>query len=448
MRYERLVIEAADNSFILDLHPRLTVIAGVGRLERDALVGELVGALASNRSGVHLEAIEDSGRRLAVFRPTGAAARVVDVDRAKDVTAEFRAPDGRVNLLDRAGLDATSARRKLRFGAADLQAATHGAQLVGELAAADQTALWAAAEAVLHAESELQTVADAVGSAPEDAEAIERIERHHQDFEAAQARHERVRRVTLAIGGLATAGAGLTAVLGIEVAAAALLLTATLTMLVSVHTRTRAEKARKAEADALAAAGAQSYLGFHLQRVNGMLSSDQARKRLIAVGEAHRGAHAAWTEIAGEVPVEWAIDHYEEVTAAARVRIDITAHATMAASDHVVEDDTTTDLARVLISRLAELRRLGDGTEALPLVLDDPFADLDRTAKPALLELLSHTSGSPQLIYLTDDEDVASWARLEALTGALAIIEPDAESPEVDRARRRRSQPAANAGGR
>jgi len=29
-----------------------------------------------------------------------------------------------------------------------------------------------------------------------------------------------------------------------------------------------------------------------------------------------------------------------------------------------------------------------------------------------------------ELIFLTADEDVASWARLEALTGALSIIEP------------------------
>jgi hypothetical protein len=438
VRYERLVIEAGDNSFCLDLHPRLTVIAGVGRVERDALVGELVGALSSNRSGVHLEAVEDGGRRLAVFRPTGAAARVVDVDRACDVTNEFRAADGRVNLLDRAGLDATSARRKLRFGAPDLQAATHGAQLVGQLAAADQPELWAAAEAVLNAETALQTEAEAVGSAPEDAEIIERIEEHHRRFEDAQARHERLRRITLAVGGLSTIAAGAAAMSGIEAAAAALLLFATVTMLVSVHTRTRAERARGAEADALAAAGAQSYLGFHLQRVNGMLSSDQARKRLIAVGETHRRATADWKALAGDVPVEWAIDHYEEINAAARVRLDISSHASMAVAEHVNDDDTTTDhLARVLIGRLAELRRLGGGTEGLPLILDDPFAELDRSAKPALLELLSHTSGSPQLIYLTDDEDVASWARLEALTGALAIIEPDAESPEVDRARRR-----------
>jgi len=437
VRYERLVIEAGDNSFCLDLHERLTVIAGVGRLERDALVGELVGALSSRRSGVHLEAVEDAGRRLAVFRPTGAAARVVDVDRARDVTAEFRTAEGRVSLLDRAGLDDPTARRKLRFGAADLQAATHGAQLVSQLAQAEQSGLWSTAETVLNAESTLQAEAEAVGSAPEDAEAIEQIEEHHRRFEAAQSRHERLRKTTLAVGGLATIAAGAAIVAGIPAAAAGLLMLATLTMLFSVRTRTKAERARKAEADALAATGAQSYLGFHLQRVNGMLSSDQARKRLIAAAETHRRAHADWQAIAGEVPVEWAIDHYEEITAAARVRIDITAHASMAVAEHVVEDDNTTDLARVLIARLAELRGLGGGSESLPLILDDPFAELDRSAKPALLELLSHASGSPQLIYLTDDEDVASWARLEALTGALSIIEPDAESPEVDRARRR-----------
>ena len=35
----------------------------------------------------------------------------------------------------------------------------------------------------------------------------------------------------------------------------------------------------------LAAAGARSYLGFHLQRVNGLLDREQARQRLIQAGE-------------------------------------------------------------------------------------------------------------------------------------------------------------------
>jgi hypothetical protein len=102
--------------------------------------------------------------------------------------------------------------------------------------------------------------------------------------------------------------------------------------------------------------------------------------------------------------------------------------------------EDTTDLARVLVARLAELRRIGGAGESLPLILDDPLVDLDRTAKPALLELISHASGSPQLVYLTDDEDVASWARLEALTGALSIIEPAVEPAAADRERRKLSR--------
>ena len=38
MQFERLVIEAGTNSFTLPLHPRLTVIAGLGQVERDSLM--------------------------------------------------------------------------------------------------------------------------------------------------------------------------------------------------------------------------------------------------------------------------------------------------------------------------------------------------------------------------------------------------------------------------
>ena len=57
--------------------------------------------------------------------------------------------------------------------------------------------------------------------------------------------------------------------------------------------------------------------------------------------------------------------------------------------------------------------------------------------KPALLELLRRTAGTPQVILLTDDEDVASWARLEALTGELTVLEPS--PPELPGRRPRRS---------
>jgi hypothetical protein len=441
VRFERLVIEAGSNTSTLDLHPRLTVIAGVGRAERDALVAELLGAIASNRTGVHVEAVEDTGRRLAVFRPAGSKARVVDVDRAQDVTAQFLDGQGRINLLAGAGLDAVALRRKLRFGAADLQAASQGASLIRALADADQPALWAAAEQLLATEQALQTESDDLGTAPEDAELVDRVEARHHTLEAAVARDERLRRVTLVATAVSAVGALVASVVFGQGPAMALAFLACVAMVVAVYCRNRADAARKAEDEALAEAGANSYLGFHIQRVNGMLSSEQARKRLMVVADAHRKAEAAWKALAGDIPVSWAVDHHEEIVAAARVRIDISTHATMAPEQDgeprsAVEDDTT-DLARVLVGRLAELRRLGGGDESCPLLLDDPFADLGRGAKPALLELISHASGSPQLVYLTDDEDVASWARLEALTGALSIIEPAVEPAAADRERRR-----------
>lgn len=440
------MIEAGSNTFTLDLHPRLTVIAGVGRSERDALVAELLGALASTRTGVHVEAIEDTGRRLAVFRPEVGRARVVDVDRAQDITSQFVDAAGRINLVAGSGLDPAAIRRKLRFGAADLQAASQGTALVRRLAAADQGALWAAAERLLTTEQVLQSEADELGSAPEDAELIERVEHRHHRLEAAVATHERLRRTCMIAAAVSAAAAlAAKAFLG-EGPAMLLIVWACASMLVAIYTRNRADAARKAEDETLAEAGAQSYLGFHLQRVNGMLSSEQARKRLMGAADAHRKAEAAWLALAGEIPVAWAIDHHEEIAAAARVRIDITSHATMAfdggATGDLDGDDDTTDLARVLVARLAELRRLGGGGESCPLVLDDPFAELDRAAKPALLELISHASGSPQLVYLTDDEDVASWARLEALTGALSIIEPAVEPASTDRERRRLTRSA------
>lgn len=438
MRYERLVIEAGANTFTLDLHPRLTVIAGLGRVERDALVAELLGALASARTGVHVEAVEDTGRRLAVFRPAGAKPRVVDVDRVQDVTSEFVDEAGVINLVKTSGLDTAAIRRKLRFGAADLQAASQGTNLVRELAAADQGALWAAAERLLTTEQDLQVEADELGSAPEDAELIQRVEERHRRLEDAVARDERVRRNCLTGAGGAVATALLAKLVGLDSVAMLLVVFGCISMALAIYTRNRATAARKAEDETLAEAGAQSYLGFHLQRVNGMMSSEQARKRLMSAAAAQREAEAAWRELAGDIPVTWAIDHHEEIAAAARVRIDITSHSTMAVVPSDVDDDTT-DLARVLVGRLAELRRLGGGGESCPLILDDPFAELDRAAKPALLELISHASGSPQLVYLTDDEDVASWARLEALTGALSIIEPEVEpaGDERERARRR-----------
>jgi cell division septum initiation protein DivIVA len=426
MRVERLVIEAGDNTLTLDLHPRLTVVAGMGRVEREGLVGELIGALGGSRPGLHLELEERSGRHLAVFRPTSGRHRIVDVDRARDVTAEFADAEGSCNLLAHLGLDSRGARRTMRFGAADLATSSNRGKAVEVLAALDQRRVWAAAEALRAAEGDLTSEAEAIGSAPEDAAMIDEVEARHIAVEQAADQFETTRKRTFWIGG----ACGLATVPGVAAAGAEGLLFAVVaiaSVAASLLARARVGRAAKAEEEALSEAGATSYLGFQLQRVNGLLANDTSRKTLMDVAGARRQALAEWQQLAGDIPVEWALANREEIREAARLRREVDALGAISSSAPEVPSDLTGELAHVLVTRLAEVRAVGG--EGMPLLLDDPFQQLDPSVKPLLLELLGRSAGEPQIVFLTEDEDVASWARLEALTGEVALIEP---APEHD----------------
>ncbi len=95
-----------------------------------------------------------------------------------------------------------------------------------------------------------------------------------------------------------------------------------------------------------------------------------------------------------------------------------------------VEGGLAANLAHSLVTHLTEVRKLGPEGESLPLLLDDPFLNLDPSVKPALLELLSHSAGNPQVIFLTNDPDVCTWARLEALTGEIGVVEAAASAED------------------
>ena len=76
--------------------------------------------------------------------------------------------------------------------------------------------------------------------------------------------------------------------------------------------------------------------------------------------------------------------------------------------------------------RLADLRHVGPDGESCPLILDEPLAGVDLAVKQWMLELVARTAGSPQIVYLTADPDVAAWARIEALAGQIEVIGPEA----------------------
>jgi len=79
-------------------------------------------------------------------------------------------------------------------------------------------------------------------------------------------------------------------------------------------------------------------------------------------------------------------------------------------------------LADLTREELAEVA----GAEALPLVLDEPLAGLDATEIWEVLEVLARTEGR-QVIYLTEDAEVAAWARANAASGNLAVLSPEPE---------------------
>jgi len=421
VQFERLVIESGDNSIAFDLHPRLTVISGLSQMERDGLVNEFIGALGNSRSGIHLELVSDDGNRFAVFRPNGAAHRVIDVDRRVDVTSQFTGPTGEIDLLARAGLDVRTARRTMRFSARDLTETTERDKLIQQLARVDQDQLWVAAEALRGAQRRLEDEADAAGSSVEDAEVIEKIERHHEEFERTQYQSEQVRKFTFMIAGiLMLAVVPLVRLLGTWVVAPITAL-ALGSVAVSIHFWKRMDRARAKEDEALAEAGAQSYLGFHLQRVNSLLSSDVSRRRLIVAAEEHRDAAQRWSALAGDVDVDWALEHRAEVAAAARLRQSVRPAGPLDATD--TAEDTAT-IAHAVVNRLAALRRMGSTSESFPALLDEPFAHVDSGVLPALLEILVQSSEHQQIILLTESPTVASWARVEAMTAAIGVIEP------------------------
>jgi hypothetical protein len=433
--FERLAIDAEADTFTLDFHERLTVIAGVGQLEREGLVNELVGALGDSRSGVHLEMASDAGNRFAVFRPEGATHRVIAVETAEDVSSTFRTSSGNIDLLAKAGLDVTTAKRTMRVRAEDLHTTSQEDRYLEVLAEVDQGRLWELADKVLDRERRLNDEADATGTAPEDAEIVTRIEEAHREAEHAREHYEQVRSWTL-WGSFASIMVAMPVTIAVGIGAAAPFVLAALAAgWVSLAYYRRVGAAEQVENDILVEAGANSYLNFHLQRVNRLLSSDSGRKRLMSAAEEHRAALAQWRLIAGEIPVRWAVDHADEIRREARERATTNRVGRVASATPSVTAEVVQDISTALLARLGELRTIGPGGESFPIILDEPFSGVTGAAKPDLLGLIARASAHQQIILLTQDEDIASWARAEAVTGNLSIIEPAGAE------RRRRARP-------
>lgn len=422
MRFTRLVIEADRSTVSLSLHPELTVVSSGDERVRAGLTQELIGALGATRSGVHLELADDAGRHLAVFRPSQGAHRVIEVDRGEDISEEFRAADGRIDLLSRYGIEPRRARELLHLDGEKLRAETHHDELVHKLAELDQSELWSTAATVRVTDDELRALNDGIDRNGEDPELVARVERRHQSLEAASERLRTLRSRAFESSVVLLAAAVVLTLIR-PVLALGVVAVGVAGVLATFFLKSRVDAAQRLEDEALSEVGAATYLGFVVQRVDGMFSGSEQRRRLLAVAEDHRAAAVRWTRLAGDVSVDWAMAHHDEIEAAARLRRQLRSISSVSSTAPEVDDEAT-DTAQALIAHLTRLRTIGSGDESFPLILDDPFVGIPSPTKLALLEVLARTAGAPQVILLTDQEDVASWARLEALTGEVALVEP------------------------
>ena len=141
--------------------------------------------------------------------------------------------------------------------------------------------------------------------------------------------------------------------------------------------------------------------------------------------------------------MRWVLEHSYEIAQAAMLRQELIEQGALAVEDGVVDDSGLLFL-RSLRSWITTADGLGKRS-GLPIICNDPFQELDSPAKPVLLEELTRTSLRHQVIFLTNDPDVISWAAAEAVAGHISLLEqarkpeqaePAAQQPEESRVRR------------
>jgi hypothetical protein len=99
-------------------------------------------------------------------------------------------------------------------------------------------------------------------------------------------------------------------------------------------------------------------------------------------------------------------------------------------SNRPAETSYQSDVESRLLARVALLRRPNGNSpadETAPLVLDDPFQRLHGERKWAVLDLVERLGSQAQIVYLTDDPDVVTWARRRVVADAVTLLEPVTE---------------------
>ncbi|MFW2383340.1 MAG: hypothetical protein ACN4GZ_16420 [Acidimicrobiales bacterium] len=405
MRIDRLEVATATDTMEMRLHPRITLVTGLGELERQALTAEIATALGSGRPGLNAELLEDTGRILLVERPVDGPARILDALNGDDVSDSFRNESGSISITESLGVRQNNLRSCLRLGVTALKAEEHTDELVRRLGRLDQDRLWAAALTLAEVEVEVANQAGESESSPSYEMYVDAIEDCHLAVERANARIENTRSALMA----SSTALALLAFIGVLIlhplAAVPFLALSMACAAASYYNYRQLEQARAAEVQILNEAGLESYFNLQLIQVEALTARPEHRAGVIKLHEIHRYAKECWEELVGVVPLEWAVANRREIEAAARGRYR--------------EAAPITDPAEMVDRIQRHLDRAGSHLgESLPAILDDPFRILDDFDVAAVLSMITDHAHTGQVILLTDDKRVTGWA--EQLTEGFA----------------------------
>ncbi|NNF54619.1 MAG: hypothetical protein HKN03_09280 [Acidimicrobiales bacterium] len=401
MRIDRLEVATSTDTMEMRLHPRITVVTGLGQQEREALTAELASSLGSGRPGLSTDLLEESGRILLVQRPIDGPPCVIDALNGDDVTDAFTLANGIVSIAGTLGVRHNELRSFVRLGAHNTKTEQLRDELINRLGRLDQDRLWSAALTLAEVEVEVAKQERASTDAPSESHEafVDAIEDCHLEVQRANERIENTRASLTASSATLAVLAFVGALFFHPLAAIPFLLLSVGCAGVSYYNYKQLELATQAEVAVLNAAGLESYLNLQVIQVEKLTARPEITTGVggvLKLEEIQAFAQQCWQELVGVVPLEWAVAHRREIEAAACGRYRGAA--------------AITDPAEMVDRIHHHLGRVGNQLkESLPAVLDDPFTILDDFDVAAVLSMVTDHAHTGQVVLMTDDPRVVGW---------------------------------------
>lgn len=429
MRIDRLELETPSETVELTLHPSLTVVTGLGRLEREALTSEILGAIGSGRPGLSADVLGPDGKFLRVLRPLRGTSTVTDAISGDDLSAQYRRGDS-IDLLATLGLDRGQARAMFRMGRRDVRAPEGKWELIQRLARIDQDKLWRTATDLLETEVE---VSDLTHETSSQRGHIDILEDAHAAVEKAADRLEQLESNAVATATAAVMVAFLAGVLfGPWLALPCLLVAVGAGAAYWKYDRDLQSAVVK-EDEVLEANGITTYLDYQMTRIES-LTEGPDRGRRLELMEQKRATTSEWETLTGGVSIEWAIDHRPEITQLSQT-ID-TPEETQ--NPHLLDvlprlDDAQLGAVDALQQRVGQLSVLFP--TGMTMLLDDPLSDLDDVELTAALSTVDDALQSHQIVLMSDDPRIVRWAHRMVKDSRATVLNLGGQTEAVESVR-------------